>query len=177
MIPKEISGTDAIWGLGAEERDTLDPEKLAYSQILWLKEIALQLAIKNEREAERRKIRVTPEPPEAPPELPEGMADKLQGPWFGGYPRLNRFGTPLLSSCAECGEIAGSQHRPSCHRQGIVTNASDYSAQEANVSLPNDSDHERSSVLSDLDRIEALCSGQFDVMSLIADVRAWITRE
>ena len=28
--------------------------------------------------------------------------------------------------CSECNRREGSQHRPSCHRQGLVTSASDY---------------------------------------------------
>jgi hypothetical protein len=28
--------------------------------------------------------------------------------------------------CSDCGESGGAQHRPSCHRQGLVTAASDY---------------------------------------------------
>lgn len=28
--------------------------------------------------------------------------------------------------CSDCGELAGEQHKPHCHRQGMVTLASDY---------------------------------------------------
>jgi hypothetical protein len=28
--------------------------------------------------------------------------------------------------CSDCGLAVGEQHRPSCHRQGMVTPASDY---------------------------------------------------
>ena len=33
---------------------------------------------------------------------------------------------PATWYCTDCKRPAGSQHRPSCHRQGIVTEASDY---------------------------------------------------
>ena len=32
--------------------------------------------------------------------------------------------------CSDCKQRAGSQHRPSCHRQGLVTGDSHYSGNE-----------------------------------------------
>jgi len=34
--------------------------------------------------------------------------------------------SPMAIRCSECNRREGSQHRPSCHRQGVVTSASDY---------------------------------------------------
>lgn len=34
--------------------------------------------------------------------------------------------TPRLLTCTDCGVSAGGQHKPSCHRQGLVTATSDY---------------------------------------------------
>ena len=39
--------------------------------------------------------------------------------------------------CTDCRRAAGEQHRPSCHRQGLVTSASDYLAQMATLSAEN----------------------------------------
>ncbi len=38
--------------------------------------------------------------------------------------------------CSECGRVSGEQHRPYCHRQGIVTPASDYRDHHARVPMP-----------------------------------------
>ena len=32
----------------------------------------------------------------------------------------------IVVRCTDCHQLAGAQHKPSCHRQGIVTTASDY---------------------------------------------------
>ena len=38
--------------------------------------------------------------------------------------------------CTDCKESEGAQHKPSCHRQGLVTSASDYGRPDARRRTP-----------------------------------------
>jgi hypothetical protein len=51
-------------------------------------------------------------------------------------PELERqLAESIAFRCSDCGNPAGSQHKPSCHRQGLVTSASDYRDRDATGNL------------------------------------------
>lgn len=96
MNSDQIRSTDELWGEQMGDTVLQPGRALAF----WLKEIALQLC-----------------------ELKEAgiYTAEERGPKRGPAPVPEP--TPF---CTDCHKPVGSQHRPSCHRQGLVTSASVY---------------------------------------------------